>query len=139
MIDEEQRERFLIMIETPYALGGLLGEPYDPDEGCVKFVTRALGILGIDAGTDLRREGRNWTVVSAAQFGDIAVFHQLPFAKYHVALMLDATHAIQSSTATGGVGRIDIERPEWAWALDKIYRHRSMIGPKDDAQQSDAM
>lgn len=139
MIETERQTQFLSLLERPYLEGGLLGEPYDQDEGCLKFVTRALSLIGIELTGDLRDDGRNWQCqwrvndrietlrFKKFQLGDVAVFQGLPFAKFHIALMLDNRHAIQSSSATNGVGRIDIMGQEWLWALREIYRHKSLL------------
>lgn len=139
MIEPERLAAFMSLLEKPYLRGGLLGEPYDPEDGCLKFVMQALSLIGIKVSGDLRDDGRNWQCIwdkdktpealklNPPRLGDVAVFQGLPFSKFHVAMMLDYRRAIQSSVITGGVGRIDVIGGEWFWALRSIYRHKSLL------------
>jgi hypothetical protein len=93
------------------------------EDGCIKFLRTALAEIGIETAED-SREWRNWRRVDRPQALDVVVFQGLPFAKFHVALMLDARRAIQSAAATNGVARINIGRDPWATTIRGFYRRK---------------
>lgn len=112
----------------------LIGEPYEHPRGCIKLVMQAFMLCGVRLELDpeadapkLLADARKFEKTDTAQFGDVAVF-AIPTEdgtaeKYHVAFMTGRRWAYQSSLATGGVGRIDVTRPEWAPHLRGFYRH----------------
>jgi hypothetical protein len=108
------KERILSLCRQPYAKGGWLGMPYEQN-GCVKFLKLAFAEMGVDTGNDFTifRDARRFKRVESPEFGDVAVFKSLPFASWHVAMMLDKRRAIQSCEATNGVGRIHLSRYPW--------------------------
>lgn len=121
-----ESEVLIDLLAKPYAMGGWLGMPYEGDDnGCLLFLFKALREIGIETSGNLRRDARHWKQIEGkARFGDVAVFQDLEFSKYHVALMLDSRRAVQSSKSTNGVGKIDISRDPWANTLRGIYRHK---------------
>lgn len=126
---EDRKARVLTLCNKPVALGGWLGTTYE-DRGCIKFLKLAYGELDIDTGEDFSffRDARQFRRVDKPQFGDVAVFKSLPFASYHVAMMLDEKRtAIQSAEQTNGVGKIHIDRYPWGETFKGFYRHKAMI------------
>lgn len=125
MTIEDQRE-----IERH--LAARIGEPYER-RGCIKLVMQAFALCGVSLELDpeadtpkLLADARKFAKVPTAEFGDLALF-EIPDGseeRYHVAFMVGRRWAYQSSMATGGVGRIDVTRPEWAPHLRGFYRHQ---------------
>lgn len=122
------KKKILDLCNKPARLGGWLGLPYEQD-GCLKFAVRFYQALGIETSGEVMRDAREFAAVDRPRFGDIAVFQNLPFDKFHVAVMLDYRRAIQCADheLTNGVGKIDISRFPWADSLRGFYRHRSLL------------
>ena len=129
MIDPEIITRVNNLASTPAAMGGWLGLPYEKD-GCIKFLVKPFRELGIEiepTAEALRRERWNFKKVKGRpQFGDVAVIEGLPEEPYHVAFMLDHRRAVQSCSATNGVGKIELTRYPWVGLVQRYYRHKNV-------------
>lgn len=114
----------------------MIGEPYEQPDGCMRFLQRALWEFGvrIDAKVSVD-DARLFIPVSKPALGTVVVFKNLFYVTngyshrepgFHVGLMLDQRYAIQSSTATFGVGRIEISRQPWWAAVRGFYRPKAL-------------
>jgi len=127
MCEELNPETVLARLNT------MVGQPYEPPDGCLKFLRRALLEFGIEIeGTNesTLRDARHFKRVVEPSLGTVAVFENIDRGegqpKYHVALMLGQRWAIQSSVATNGVARIEITRFPWSSAVKGFYRPRGL-------------
>jgi len=107
----------------------MIGEPYEPPDGCVKLVIRGLWELGVKVEGDAFHDRRLFRKVDRGELGTVIIWHGLipEFTqKFHVGLMLDRRWCLQSSTATFGVGRIEITRSPWVEHFRGFYRPRAL-------------
>lgn len=124
MLDLSEAKKIFL---KPHLLGGKLGQPYVPPDGCEQFLYEAFEIVGIPTTRNIRRDASQWRRLSEEekpQYGDVVLFRGLPFARYHIGLMLDRRSMIQSSPETNGVARIEIDREPWAMALHGFFRRK---------------
>src|SRR4030095_10426308 len=103
----------------------MIGEPYEPPDGCMRFIRRALKefcieIEGTKAGA--LRDAKKFKKVDRGELGTVIVWNDVTFVDFHVGLMLDRRWAAQSSRATNGVGRIEITREPWLHTFRGFYR-----------------
>ena len=120
MNEQAIKERLLAMI----------GEPYEPPDGCLRFVRKALLEIGVKiegSREAIRRDARLFRPIEHGDFGTVVIFRSFdglgPFA-FHVGLMLDRRWCMQSSESTNGVARIEITRFPWANAIRGFYGPR---------------
>jgi len=110
----------------------MIGEPYEQD-GCIKFVQRALWEFGVQIeGTKAGaiRDRRLFCKVEMGSLWTVIIWQGLPGQfigqEFHVGLMLDRRWAIQSSPSTSGVGRIEITRHPWIDSQRGFYRPKAL-------------
>jgi hypothetical protein len=106
----------------------MIGEPYEQD-GCIKFVRRALWEFGVEIeGTKAAaiRDARLFRKVEHGALGTVIIWQglqgQFIGQEFHVGIMLGRRWALQSSSATFGVGRIEISRHPWVDSQRGFYR-----------------
>jgi hypothetical protein len=110
----------------------MIGEPYEQD-GCIKFVKRALWEFGVKIeGTKAGalRDRRLFSKVEIGSLGTVIVWQglqgQFIGQEFHVGIMLDRRWALQSSWGTFGVGRIEITRHPWVDSQRGFYRPKAL-------------
>jgi hypothetical protein len=112
----------------------MIGEPYEQD-GCIKFVRRALWEFGVQIeGTKdaAIRDSHLFRKVETGALGTVILWQNLPWQshdagqEFHIGLMLDRRWAIQSSSATFGVARIEITRHPWIESQRGFYRPKAL-------------
>ena len=110
----------------------MVGEPYEEPEGCMKFLTKALAVLGVEIeGTTAAydRDLRFFIPTDNPRFGTVIVWKNPSFIseyKFHVGLMLDQRWAIQCSKATNGVAKVEITRPPWSQSERHLYYPKAL-------------
>lgn len=131
MISKDTVKHLLDLCAKPAALGGWLGLPYETD-GCAKFVVKFYREMGIELTEEALKEARNFHKVEQPEFGDVVVFHDLPFrdpfGAFHVGVMLDRFRAVQCAheSVSNGVGVIVLGLfPFTDETIKGFYRHRA--------------
>src|SRR5262245_18351197 len=95
-------------------LSMILTERYEPPDGCVKLIVRALWELGINVQGNMLYDRLLFKKMDHGELGTLIIWQRgnPEFThKFHIGLMLDNRYALQSSTATNGAARIEICPP----------------------------
>ena len=120
-LNERERQRAILL--------AMIGEPYEEPDGCMRFLKRALAVLGVEiegTAAAMDHDRRLFNQVDSGELGTVIMWDSLVVCdneyKFHVGLMLDQRWALQSSPATNGVGRVEITRAPWSLAGKYFYR-----------------